>query len=273
MLYLIATPIGNLSDMTFRAIETLKACHYILCEDTRHSLVLLNHYNIHKPLHSYHKFNEASKMESILADLRNGQQIALISDAGTPGISDPGADLVRQCIEHNLTVTAIPGPCAAIQALSCSGLPTERFQFWGFLPRKDSELRLALQEILSYPSTTICYESPKRLIEVLHLIQEIEPSRQLVVARELTKKFEEICRGTAHDLLLHWQSAPLKGEIVLLFAPYTKQTHAEWNLLSPAEHVELLQNTYGIKCNEAIKIVSHLRGLSKHQLYKDIHRK
>lgn len=141
LLYLVATPIGNLGDITVRALETLKSCDYILCEDTRHSLILLQHYQIHKPLKSYHQFNESSQQAAILRDLENGMQICLISDAGTPSISDPGSLLVEACVAHNLPFTLLPGPCAAIQALACSGLPTEVFQFCGFLPRKEMALK------------------------------------------------------------------------------------------------------------------------------------
>jgi 16S rRNA (cytidine1402-2'-O)-methyltransferase len=271
MLYLIATPIGNLTDITYRAIQTLQNCDYILCEDTRHSSILLQHYQIHKPLKSYHRFNESAKADSILNDLRAGKQIALISDAGTPGISDPGAALVKLCIDNQIHFTAIPGPCAAIQALSCSGFATDQFQFLGFLPRKQGELKLALQQILSYPGTTICYESPKRLLDVLELIQTIKPDCQLAVARELTKKFEEIIRGTATTLLEYWKNFHPKGEMVLLFAPSSSSTEQDWSHMSPEEHVHFIQETYQLTLKEAIKIVADLRGLHKRALYQVIH--
>lgn len=269
MLYLIATPIGNLTDITFRAVSTLQSCDYILCEDTRHSQILLQHYNIHKPLKSYHKFNEASQSDSILADLEEGKNIALISDAGTPGISDPGEDLVKKCIEKGLTVTAIPGPCAAVQALSCSGLSTERFQFWGFMPRKEGEIRRALQEILTYKGTTICYESPHRLVEMLEFIHQMDPERPIVVARELTKKFEEIIRGKSMDLIEYWKTNPLKGEIVLLISG-AKDDFMHWENLPPLEHVQHLQDTFGLTKTESIKIAAELRGVPKRQLYNDL---
>ena len=270
MLYLVATPIGNLSDITFRAIETLNLCDYILCEDTRHSLILLRHYQIQKPLKSYHKFNEASQADQILEDLRNGKNIALISDAGVPGISDPGADLVKICVEQAIAVTAIPGPCAAIQALCCSGLPTDRFQFIGFLERKESELKRELQNILAYHGTTICYESPHRLLSTLTVVQEIDPIRLLVVARELTKKFEEIVRGTAGELLAYWDKNPLKGEIVLLFSQRPERVNTEWEQLSPEEHVDFLQKTYSLSRQEAIKIAAELRGVPKRTIYNQV---
>lgn len=272
MLYLIATPIGNLRDITLRAIDSLKMCDYILCEDTRHSTPLLHHYEICKPLKSYHKFNEASQVDSIIQDLENGRVIGLISDAGTPGISDPGALLIKKCIEKDLPVTAIPGPCAAIQALSCSGLPTDRFQFWGFLARKETELKRELQTILNYPGTTICYESPHRILETLQLIQQLEPNRLLVVARELTKKFEEIKRGLAQDFIDYWQKSALKGEIVLLISP-TQTKAQDWSEWTPQEHVEWMQEAYGMNRQEAIKIVANLRQVPKRNIYNLFHQK
>lgn len=271
MIYLVSTPIGNLKDITFRAIETLKQSDYILCEDTRHSLILLKHYDIHKPLKSYHQFNEASQLKKIIDDLKEGKQISLISDAGTPGISDPGALLVKECVAYDIPVVAIPGPCAAIHAISCSGLPTDQFHFRGFLPRKEGELKEALYEILVSPFTTICYESPHRLIDVLTMIKKMEPDRQLVVARELTKQFEEFKRGNAEQLLLHWEKNPLKGEIVLLFSPCEKKKKGSWEEMTPVEHVESIMATYGLSKQESIKIVAEIRDLPKRQVYKDMH--
>lgn len=272
MLYLIATPIGNLADMTFRAVEVLKTCDYVLCEDTRHSLPLLRHYGIHKPLRSYHKFNEKSQLASIIQDLQSGKCIGLISDAGTPGISDPGSILIEQCIQQNLPFTAIPGPCSVIQALCCSGLSAERFQFVGFLPRKTSELKHELQSLLSYNGTSICFESPHRLLDTLQLIQELSPDHHLVVGRELTKKFEEIARGNATHLINYWQTAPLKGEIVLLFSPPSNPI-PDWSDWTPQEHVQMIQKMYGIDQQEAIKIVAQLRQVPKRQIYNLFHQK
>lgn len=270
MLYIVATPIGNLSDITYRAVEVLKISDYILCEDTRHSLQLLNHYNIHKPLKSFHKFSESSKQNDILRDLSKGMTLSLISDAGTPGISDPGEKLIKACIENNIKVIAIPGPCAAITALCCSGLPTDLFQFWGFLPKKNGELRRTLQEILAYSGTTICYESPNRLQDVLELVHALDPQRKIVVARELTKKFEEIQRGVPLELLEHWKSAPLKGEIVLLIAGEKRNNAEEWQALSPQKHVEWMQSTYGMTRQEAIIAVAKLRQVRKRDIYNAV---
>lgn len=272
MLYLVATPIGNLGDITMRAIEILKSCDYILCEDTRHSLPLLKHYDIHKPLKSYHKFSEASKLDPIIEDLQAGKIVGLISDAGTPGISDPGALLVEACVKNKIAVQSIPGACAAVAALTCSGLNTERFQFFGFLPRKATELQTVLREILAYPGTTICYESPQRLMDVLALLKEIAPERNLAVARELTKKFEEVRRGTADELIQYWEQHPLKGEIVLLLSGKAEDIAQEWNLLKPEEHVEYLQNTYGLSQIDAIKLAAKQRGIPKREVYNKIHK-
>jgi 16S rRNA (cytidine1402-2'-O)-methyltransferase len=271
MLYVVATPIGNLSDITFRAVDILKNCDYILCEDTRHSGILLHHYEIKKPLKSFHKFSETSKQDGIIEDLKQGLSVCLISDAGTPGISDPGEKLIEECVKNDIQVVAIPGPCAAIAALCCSGLVTSRFQFFGFLPRKASELKRTFQEILAYPGTTICYESPNRLVDALTQLQELAPDRTLVVARELTKKFEEIKRGTASNLISYWEKAVLKGEIVLLISPAPETTSHDWESLSPQQHVEFIQQNYGITRQEAIINVAKIRGVSKRDVYNAVH--
>lgn len=270
MLYLVATPIGNLSDMTFRSIEILKSVDYILCEDTRHSLSLLRHYAIHKPLKSYHKFSSANREQEIVEDLCGGKNIALISDAGTPGISDPGAQLVKACIEKGIIVSSIPGACAVITALSCSGLDTDRFQFCGFLPRKAGELRHLLNEMLLYPGTSICYESPLRLDHTLKCLQELSPERQFAICRELTKKHEEIHRGSAQELLEQWKEGRFRGEIVLLIPGIPPLKEEQWKNYSINEHVEELQKSYGLSKKEAIKMAAEMRGIPKRQVYNQI---
>lgn len=267
MIYIVATPIGNLQDITLRAIETLKNSDYILCEDTRHSRILLDHYEIKKPLVSFHKFSELAKQENILQDLIQGRIISLISDAGTPGISDPGSQLIQACIENQIAVIPIPGTCAAITALCCSGLDTTRFQFVGFLPRKSGELKRTLQEIIAYPGTTVCYESPNRLLSVIECLQEIAPDRRLVVARELTKKFEELVRGVPSELLKKWKDTEIRGEIVLMIAGRGGSQETDWESLTPQEHVEFLQKEYGISKQEAIVNAAKLRGVSKRDVY------
>ncbi len=269
MLILVATPIGNLADISSRALETLKTCDYILCEDTRHSLKLLFHYNIQKPLKSYHQFNEAAREEEVLRDLFDGKTIALISDAGTPGISDPGERLVQCCREKGIAVTSTPGPCAAIHAISCSGFSTSRFQFYGFLPRKSKELSTALQEILHYPGTTICYETPNRLKETLQAIDRLAPQRRVAISRELTKAFEEHLMGTASELISQWEEKRLLGEAVLLIEGQ-KQVEPDWNALTPEEHVALMEKDYGMERRDAIKAVAKLRGVPKRAIYNGL---
>lgn len=271
MLYLVATPIGHLGDITFRAIETLKSCAYILCEDTRHSQTLLTHYQINTPLKSFHKFSEASKEDSIIANLHENKNIALISDAGTPGISDPGERLVKRCITENISVVSVPGPCAAITAITCSGMSTDVFQFIGFLPRKPKELRKTLQSILMYPGTTICYESPLRLLKLLELLHELAPVRPLAVARELTKKFEEVVRGSAHELTQYYSCHPLKGEIVFLIEGNLEKKE-EWSELTPEDHVAHLQDTYQLSRQEAIKLAAEQRNVPKREIYNKVMR-
>ena len=272
MLYLVATPLGNLADITLRALQVLKESAYILCEDTRHSGVLLHHYQIQTPLKSYHKFNEKEREKQILADLKAGLNLALISDAGTPGICDPGADLVAQCVAENIVVQAIPGPCAAVAALICSGFNTSRFQFNGFLPRKKGELKQTLLTLLSYPGTSICYESAQRLHDVLEELDSIAPLRQIAIARELTKKFEEVVRGTAEELMTHFKTHPLKGEIVLLIQEELNPT-CFWLELTPEAHVEYLEKTYTLSRQEALKLASKQRGVPKRELYNNLMRK
>lgn len=272
VLYLISTPIGNLSDMTFRAVQLLQACDYILCEDTRHSQVLLSHHGIQRPLKSYHRFNEAAREAELIADLVTGLNIALISDAGTPGLADPGERLVRRCVSEGLSVVPVPGPCALIAALTCSGLSTERFQFIGFVPRKASERQRLLIDILDYPGTTICYEAPHRLVATLTALAEMSPDRPLVMARELTKKFEEFQRGTARELLESYQDKKVKGELVLLISGAPAGSNDEENV-PPETEVAAVQKKYGLSRTEAIKFVAQRRGVSKRDLYQQLMKK
>lgn len=218
-MFLVTTPIGNLSDITLRALEILKKVDYILCEDTRHSRHLLDHYGIVKPLKSYHKFNEKARLPSILTDLKEGKEIALITDAGTPGISDPGFLIVKECRREGLPLFHLPGPCALIAALVSSGFEMTRFQFVGFLPKTSGRLEKMIDELLLYSGTSIAYESPRRLEKVLKVFEKKAPERELCLASELTKKFEKIWVGTAKALLEKLSRFPLKGEVVLLLKP------------------------------------------------------
>ena len=219
MLYVVATPIGNLGDITLRALEILKDVDLIAAEDTRHSGILLKHYQIKKPLISYHEHNEAMRTAQLIERLAVGEKIALITDAGTPGLSDPGARLIRECIKRELPFTVIPGPSSIATALVGSGFSAERFFFGGFLPNKsgqrERELRVAAA---AREETSIYFESPYRLTKTLKTCGEIMPDRQLCVARELTKKFEEFRRGTPAELLIHYEAHPPKGEIVLVIS-------------------------------------------------------
>jgi 16S rRNA (cytidine1402-2'-O)-methyltransferase len=267
MLYLVATPIGNLGDITLRALEVLRGSDYILCEDTRRSRVLLTHFGIQKPLKSYHLFNELEGIYLILKDLKEGRQLALVSDAGTPGIADPGMLLVERCREASIPVTVIPGPSAAIGAITLSGFSTKRFQFLGFLPKKRGERKTLLIELIHFPGTSICYESPHRLLETLQLIASFGRKPRLASVRELTKIHEECLIGTAEELIAHFQSTQPLGECVLLIEgePYLCE---EFPL---KEEVEELQKVFDISLNEAIKMVASLRGLPKRALYQKIH--
>jgi 16S rRNA (cytidine1402-2'-O)-methyltransferase len=216
MLYLVATPIGNLSDMTLRALDVLKSVDLIAVEDTRHSGMLLKHFGIKKPLISYHEHNEAMRTAQLVERLAAGEKVALITDAGTPGYSDPGIRIIRECIKRELPFTIIPGPSSILTALLGSGFSTERFCFRGFLPVKGGQRERELRVAAEREETTIFFESPYRLTKTLAACIDIMPDRQLCVARELTKKFEEFRRGTARELLAHYTAHSPKGEIVLI---------------------------------------------------------
>lgn len=260
MLYLVATPIGNLGDFSFRAREVLSLADYILCEDTRHSHILLKAYDISKPLKSYHSFNEAKTEDQIVEDLKSGKTLALISDAGTPGICDPAERLIKRCIAEKLPYSAIPGPCSPILALTLSGFETLPFQFLGFLPKQASELKWKIAEALLYQGTTICFESPRRIESTLGLIEEMDKERKLAIARELTKLHEEILIGTAEEL----KKKPIQGEVVLLISPAKPK---DFSSMTPQEHVAQLQADYGLSKQEAIKMVAHLRDIPKRDVY------
>jgi 16S rRNA (cytidine1402-2'-O)-methyltransferase len=217
-LYLVATPIGNLEDITLRALRTLKECDVVAAEDTRRTGQLLKHFGIAKPLLSYFQFNEAKRSEEIIERLRRGEKVALVTDAGSPGISDPGERVVKAAIAAALRVEAVPGPCALVAALTASGLPTEEFHFIGFLPHKSGQRRKELERLKSFEGTLVLYESPYRVEKLLGELSELFPGRQVVLARELTKKFEEYLRGTPAELLEALKTRSLKGEFVVLVA-------------------------------------------------------
>jgi 16S rRNA (cytidine1402-2'-O)-methyltransferase len=216
MLYVVATPIGNLGDITLRALEVLKDVDLVAAEDTRHSGMLLKHFAIKKPLISYHEHNEAMRTAQLVERLAAGESIALITDAGTPGLSDPGARLIRECIKRELPFTIVPGASSILIALVGSGFSSEKFFFGGFLPVKSGQRERELRTAASREQTSIYFESPYRLTKTFKACIDIMPDRQLCVARELTKKFEEFRRGTAAELLAHYEAHPPKGEIVVI---------------------------------------------------------
>lgn len=230
-IFIVATPIGNLSDMTYRAVETLKSVDFILCEDTRVTKILLDHFNISKPLSVVNAHNESKVIDKILERISSGESCALVSDAGTPCISDPGVRLINNIISHGIEVIGIPGPNAAIMALSISGLPTDAFVFEGFLPQKKGRQK-KLQQLSEEPRTIVLYESTYRIKKLIKEINEYMPARKIVVARELTKKFEETWRGTASEILTDFDKKIIKGEFVLIIAPLN------WKERDPEDYSE-----------------------------------
>ncbi len=217
-LYLVATPIGNLEDITLRALRVLKECDVVAAEDTRRTGQLLRHFDISKPLLSYFQFNEAKRSEEIIARLQRGEKVALVTDAGSPGISDPGERVVRAAIAAGFRVESVPGACALVAGLTASGLPTDEFHFVGFLPHKSGQRRNRLESLKAVPGTLVLYESPYRIEKLLGELNEVFPERQVVLARELTKKFEEFLRGTAAQLMEQTRTRSLKGEFVVMIS-------------------------------------------------------
>lgn len=266
-LYLVATPIGNLEDITYRALRVLKEVDLIAAEDTRHTKKLLNHFEINTSLTSYFEHNKRAKGEYILSILRQGKSVAVVSDAGMPGISDPGADIVREAISEGFQVVPVPGASASLAALVVSGLPTDKFIFEGFLPREKKEKREILESLVKERRTVIFYESPHRVIETLEIMKEILGDRQAATAREITKKFEEINRGTISELLDYFTDHEPKGEftIVIQGAPEVDIETPDNERLK--EEIEMLiQNGYSKK--EAIKEVARHYKLPKRDIYK-----
>lgn len=216
-LYLVSTPIGNLGDITYRAVEVLKEVDLIACEDTRRSRILLDHYGIRKPLFSFFDFSERKKTPALIEKLKSGQRFALISDAGTPGLADPGYRLIREAIAQGIRVEALPGACAFLPALVLSGLPTVRFVFEGFLPVKDGQRRKKLLALKSEDRTVIFYESPHRLLRTLRMMLEVLGDVEMVLARELTKKHEEVLRQKVSEMIRYFSEKKVLGEFVVLF--------------------------------------------------------
>lgn len=271
VLYLCATPIGNLRDITLRALEVLKEADVIVAEDTRRTRKLLSHYGITTPLSaSLYQGVEEERVEDVLALLRAGKKVALVSDAGTPLISDPGFPLVRACIREGIPVVPVPGPSAVLAALVGSGLPTDRFLFAGYPPRKPGERRRWLSELLSIPATVILFESPHRLISTLEILAELDPQRPTVVARELTKIHEEFVRGTSAQVLAVFQSrGKVLGECVILFGPPEKAIARKEGEIFTTYEDFLAQ---GLSPKEAIKETARALGLPKREVYRILHR-
>lgn len=234
-LYLVATPIGNLEDITLRALRILRQCDLIAAEDTRRTLQLLRHFQIQKPILSCHAHNEARRASALVERLRQGATVALVTDAGSPGISDPGERVVRAVLEAGLRVEPVPGPCALIAALTASGLPTHEFHFLGFLPHKTGARLRRLESLRSVPGTLVFYESPHRIERLLEALAALYPDRTVVVARELTKKFEQFLRGHPAQLVEHLRTRPLRGECVVLVEPATSRGPATTDPAAPQE--------------------------------------
>ena len=268
-LYVVATPIGNLDDITLRAIKILKEVDVIIAEDTRHTLKLLNHLNISKPLISYHRHNEEQRKEMIIDRLKNGETIAIVSDAGTPGICDPGEVLIYECIKENIKVVPIPGACAMINALIASGISTKEFTFLGFLPLNKKLRKEKLEYIKNETKTVIIYEAPHKLKSTLEDLKEILEKRKVVIARELTKIHEEFIRGTIDEILEKADS--LKGEIVLIIEGNKESNHHDnknkFIEMSLEKHYEYYEKQ-GFSKKEIIKKIAKDRGLAKNEVYQ-----
>ena len=271
-LYLCATPIGNLEDITFRVLRTLKEVDLIAAEDTRNSIKLLNHFEIKTPMTSYHEFNKIEKAYQLVAKLKEGQNIALITDAGTPGISDPGEDIVRICYEEGVSVTSLPGAAACITALTMSGRPTRRFAFEAFLPRDKKERAAVLEELKNETRTIIIYEAPPHLVKTITELMNALGDRELTVCRELTKKHEEKRQTTFSELLEYSKEHEPRGEYVLIICgrdreELVKEKQESWESMSLEEHMQLYE-AQGISHKEAMKLVAKDRGISKRDVYQ-----
>ena len=266
-LYLVGTPIGNLEDMTFRAIRTLKEADVIAAEDTRHTGKLLQHFQIKTPQISYHDHNTQQRIPQLVERLQNGEAIALVTDAGMPGISDPGYELVCACVAKQITVVPIPGPSAVVAAVAAAGLPCDRFVFEGFLPAKGKSRKERIEALKTEPRTVVLYESPHRLVKTLSELGEVlSLDRSVTLARELTKRYEEFWRGTIGEALTHYETTVPKGEFTVAIAP-TPQTVAT---LSESEIITELQNliAQGISRTEASKRIAKRTTLSKRDIYQ-----
>lgn len=271
-LYLCATPIGNLEDITYRVLRTLKEVDLIAAEDTRNSIKLLNHFEIKTPMTSYHEYNKIDKAYQLVDKMREGMNIALITDAGTPGISDPGEDLVRICYEEGIEITSLPGPAACITALTMSGLPTRRFAFEAFLPRDKKERAEVLEQLKNETRTIIIYEAPHHLVKTLEELYVNLGERKIAVCRELTKRYEEKTLTTISECLNYYKEQEPRGEYVLVidgktFEELRKEEQKSWESMSLEEHMAVYESQ-GIDRKEAMKRVAKDRGISKRDVYQ-----
>jgi len=277
IIYVVPTPIGNLEDITFRSLKILKEATIIAAEDTRNTRNLLNHFDIHTPLLSYHEHNKDAREAQLMERLEKGDKIALVSDAGMPAISDPGYELVQAAINADQAVVVLPGANAALCALVGSGLPTDEFIFYGFLPRKKKDKALELTRLKSLPSTMIFYESPHRLKDTLQVFYDQLGERNAVIARELTKRFEEYVRGTISELLSWAENHELKGEFCLVLeGNHESEQQGDtlwWSHLSVDDHVTHYIEEQEISSKEAIKLVATDRKMAKREVYQMFHRK
>ncbi len=271
-LILCATPIGNLQDMTPRVIEALRTADMIAAEDTRNSIRLLQHFAIATQMTSYHEHNKIDKAKFLISYMKEGRTVALITDAGTPGISDPGETLVQMCQEEQIPVTSLPGACACITALTLSGLPARRFCFEGFLPSDKKEKRQVLEELREEPRTIILYEAPHRLVRTLAVLKETLGNRRVTLCRELTKKFETVMPGTLESALALYETQEPRGEYVLVLegrsaAEKKAELSESWREVSIKEHMKIYEDK-GISGKEAMKLVAADRGVPKREIYQ-----
>ena len=273
-LYLCATPIGNLEDITYRVIRILKEVDLIGAEDTRHSVNLINRFEINTPMTSYHEFNKVEKARYLVEEMKKGKNIAIITDAGTPGISDPGEELVKQCYEAGIEVTSIPGPAACITALTMSGLNTRRFAFEAFLPTDKKQRKRILEELKNETRTIILYESPHHLIRTLEELREVMGDREMTLCKELTKIYEKAEKSTIGSLIEKYKGTEIKGEYVLViqgksFKEVEKEEQASYLEMSIEEHMEMYISQ-GVEKKEAMKKVAKDRGVSKREIYAQV---
>ena len=271
-LYLCATPIGNLEDITYRVLRILKEVDIIGAEDTRHSINLMNYFNIATPMTSYHEYNKIEKAKYLVEEMKKGKNVAIITDAGTPGISDPGEEIVRQCHEAGIEVSSVPGPAACVTALTMSGLSTRRFAFEAFLPADKKERKLILEELKNETRTIILYEAPHRLIRTLEELKETLGNRRMTLCRELTKRHETAFHTTIEELILYYQTEKPLGECVLVIEGRSRQEmeeeqKASWEKITIEEHMEIYENQ-GHSRKEAMKMVANDRGMTKRDVYQ-----